>query len=87
VERHQLWGGGWASTTPADNPLFRAFAAVVETALDAYFTLSTPMTGDAMIDVVTHHAMIADAIERQDRDAAASAMISVIDDGFSRIRV
>lgn len=75
-----------AVAAASGNPLFRAFAAVVETALDAYFTLSTPMTDDAMVEVVTHHAKIADAIERQDRDAAARAMAAVIDDGLGRIR-
>jgi DNA-binding FadR family transcriptional regulator len=75
-----------AVAAASGNPLFRAFAAVVETALDAYFTLSTPMTGEEMVDVVAHHVRVADAIERQDRDAAARAMVEVIDDGLGRIR-
>jgi DNA-binding FadR family transcriptional regulator len=76
-----------AVAAASGNPLFRAFAAVVETALDAYFSLSTPMTGDAMVEVVAHHARIAAAIEQRDGDAAARAMVAVIDDGFGRIRV
>ena len=75
-----------AIAAASGNPLFRAFAAVVETALDAYFTLSTPVTGDAMVDIVAHHARIADAIEQRDAHAAARAMVAVIDDGLSRVR-
>lgn len=75
-----------AIAAASGNPLFRAFAAVVETALDAYFTLSTPMTGDAIVDTVALHTRIADAIVQQDRDAASRAMSAVIDDGFRRIR-
>ena len=75
-----------AVAAASGNPLFRAFAAVVETALDAYFTLSTPMTGDAMVEIVAHHTRIADAIQRKNPDAAARAMVAVIDDGLARVR-
>ena len=75
-----------AVAAASGNPLFRAFATVVETALDAYFTLSTPMTGAAMVEIVAHHAKVADAIERRDADGAASAMLAVIDDGLGRVR-
>lgn len=75
-----------AVATASGNPLFRSFAAVVETALDAYFTLSTPMTTAAMVDIVGHHTRIGDAIERRDSNAAADAMLAVIEDGLDRVR-
>ena len=75
-----------AVASASGNPLFRSFAAVVETALDAYFTLSTPITIDAMVDIVGKHTRIGDAIELRDPVAAAAAMLAVIDDGLSRVR-
>ena len=38
--------------TASGNPLFRSFASVVETALGAYFALSTPMESAAMAVIV-----------------------------------
>jgi len=75
-----------AIAAASGNPLFRAFAAVVATALDAYFSLSTPVTGAAMVDIVARHTRIADAIEQRKPESAARAMMAVIDDGISRAR-
>jgi DNA-binding FadR family transcriptional regulator len=75
-----------AIAAASGNPLFRAFATVVETALEAYFTLSTPVTPDAMVDIVAHHGRVADAIEQRDAEAAARGMSVVIDDGLGRVR-
>jgi DNA-binding FadR family transcriptional regulator len=75
-----------AVASASGNPLLRSFAAVVETALDAYFTLSTPITLDAMVEIVSRHTRIGDAIEQRDPIAAADAMLAVIDDGLKRVR-
>jgi len=67
-----------AIAAASGNPLFRAFTGVVETALGAYFTLSTPRESSAMHATTRRHADIADAIEAQDGEAAARAMHVVI---------
>jgi DNA-binding FadR family transcriptional regulator len=67
--------------------MFRSFASVVEAALGAYFTLSTPMQSDEMHKIVAQHASIADAIEKRETETAAAAMLVVIDEGRNRVAV
>lgn len=71
--------------TASGNPLFRSFASVIETALGAYFTLSTPIGGTAMAAIVARHAEIVDAIEAKDPDEAARRMLAVINQGVERV--
>lgn len=73
-----------AVSAASANPLFRSFAGVVETVLEASFSLSSPDRAEVAA-TVARHAAIADAIEAGDGSAAAQAMLSVIDEGLSRI--
>jgi DNA-binding FadR family transcriptional regulator len=73
-----------AVSSASGNPLFRSFAGVVETALAASFTLSTPVDEAAAAENVARHRAIADAIEAGEADAAATAMLTVIDEGLAR---
>ena len=74
-----------AVATASGNPLFRSFATVVETALGAFFSLSTPIEDSAKAAIVARHAEIADAIEAGDPEAAARKMLAVIDQGVERV--
>lgn len=68
------------------NPLLRSMASVIEAALAAPFSLSSPI--DDATDhehTVNAHAAIVDAIEARDEQAAAAAMLKVIDIGVRRI--
>jgi DNA-binding FadR family transcriptional regulator len=67
------------------NPLFRSFAGVVETALEASLSTTAPLASGAMAVTVARHAAIADAIEAGDPEAAASAMRAVIQEGADRL--
>jgi DNA-binding FadR family transcriptional regulator len=68
------------------NPLMRSLAGVIETALIASFSLSSP-TGapDLQAGAVEAHKAIVDAIEIQDAKGAEIAMLAVIDVGHERI--
>ena len=74
-----------AVAAASGNPLFRAFTGVVETALGAYFTLSTPRESGAMRAIAERHAAIADAIEAGDGEAAARAMHVVIEEAVDHL--
>jgi DNA-binding FadR family transcriptional regulator len=74
-----------AVAVASGNPLFRSLASVIETALSAYFALSTPNDSTIMDASVQRHNLIADAIERRDGDAAAQAMLAVIAEGLVRV--
>lgn len=74
-----------AVSAASGNPLFRAFAGVVETALAASFTISSPADPQSAADNVARHRAIADAIEAGDADAARQAMLTVIDEGLARV--
>lgn len=74
-----------AVATASGNPLFRSFASVVETALGAYFSLSTPIEPAGLTAIVARHAEIVDAIEAGDAEAAAGKMLAVIDQGAARV--
>jgi len=74
-----------AVSAASGNPLFRSFAGVVETALAASFSLSSPADRQAATANVARHQAIADAIEAGDATAAANAMRTVIDEGLARV--
>ena len=68
------------------NPLMRSMASVIETALVASFAHSSPV--DDPVDheaTVNGHAAIVDAIESGQEQAAAEAILKVIDIGVNRI--
>jgi len=67
------------------NPLMRSMAAVIEAALLASFSLSSPLEVRERQDEVTDaHERIVDAIVAHDAAAAAAAMLKVIDLGNER---
>src|SRR3546814_15377321 len=64
----------------------RSMSAVVETALVASFTLSSPFREEHEHEVsVRGHERIVDAIEARDGPAAAAAMRAIIGHGVGRI--
>ena len=68
------------------NPLMRSVASVIEAALVASFSYSSPVDDAENQDVtVQSHAAIVNAIEARDAHAAADAMLKVIDVGVRRI--
>jgi DNA-binding FadR family transcriptional regulator len=68
------------------NPLLRSMASVIEAALAAPFSHSSPIDDANDHEVtVNSHAAIVDAIESRDEKAAAAAMLKVIDIGVRRI--
>jgi DNA-binding FadR family transcriptional regulator len=68
------------------NPLMRSMASVIEAALVASFSYSSPVDDAENQDVaVQSHAAIVNAIEARDAQAAADAMLEVIDVGVRRI--
>lgn len=71
--------------TASGNPMMRSLAAVIEVALLASFSLTSPIDSpDLQAQVVAAHAAIVDAIEARDAAAAAAAMRAVIQSGFDR---
>ncbi|WP_040849575.1 FadR/GntR family transcriptional regulator, partial [Nitrospirillum viridazoti] len=75
-----------AVSAASGNPMMRSLAAVIEAALLASFSLSSPVDETVLQqEVVDSHAAIADAIEAGDSAAAAHAMLAVIDSGFGRL--
>lgn len=68
------------------NPLMRSLAGVIETALIASFSLSSPLDTPAdHKSSVDCHEKIVDAIEAGDAAGAERAMLEVIDVGHERI--
>ncbi len=68
------------------NPLMRSFAAVIEAALLAEFSLNTAMYDPAEHKrTVKAHEAIVDAIEARDAEGAERAMHAVINAGVIRI--
>lgn len=68
------------------NPLMRSMASVIEAALVASFSHSSPVDDPSDHEVtVNAHAAIVDAIEARETQAAAEAMLKVIDIGVRRI--
>ena len=72
--------------TASGNPLIRSIASVIETALVASFTYSSPADdpGDHAASVAGHSAVV-DAIEAGDATSAARSILAVIDSGARRI--
>lgn len=69
------------------NVLMRSLSAVIETALMASFSMSSPVNEvEEHHASVNGHARIVDAIEAGDADAAAAAMRAIIGHGVSRIQ-
>jgi DNA-binding FadR family transcriptional regulator len=70
------------------NPLIRSMASVIETALVASFAHSSPVDDPEDHEAtVNGHAAIVEAIEAGEAQAAAEAILKVIDIGVSRIDV
>jgi len=68
------------------NPLMRSVAGVIEAALVASFSQSSPVDDASDHEhTVNTHAAIVDAIEARDEQAAATAMLQAIDIGYRRI--
>ena len=68
------------------NPLIRSIASVIETALVASFTFSSPADHpDDHAACVAGHAAVVDAIEAGDGPRAARNILAVIDSGAERI--
>jgi DNA-binding FadR family transcriptional regulator len=74
-----------AVSAASGNPMFRAFSGVVEAALAASFTISSPPDPESAANNVARHRAIADAIEAGDAEAARHAMLTVIDEGLARV--
>lgn len=69
------------------NPLMRSVAALIETALVAAFSLSSPVDrAELHAHTVEAHEAIVDAIEARDAQAAAEAMLGVIAAGYERVQ-
>jgi DNA-binding FadR family transcriptional regulator len=67
------------------NPFMASISALVELALTAVFTISSPMQDDqAMLKTVRSHGRIARAIEMRNAEEAREAMKVVIAEGFGR---
>ena len=68
------------------NPLVRSIASVIETALVASFTYSSPVDDPAdHAASVSGHSAVVDAIEAGDEARAAQRILAVIDTGVRRI--
>jgi DNA-binding FadR family transcriptional regulator len=68
------------------NPVMRSAASVIEAALVASFSHSSPVDdADVHERTVNAHAAIVDAIESRDEQAASRSMLQVIDIGVQRI--
>jgi DNA-binding FadR family transcriptional regulator len=68
------------------NPLIRSVAGVIEAALVASFSQSSPVDDSSDHEnTVNTHAAIVDAIEARNEQAAATAMLDAIDIGYRRI--
>lgn len=67
------------------NPFMASISALVELALTAVFTISSPVQDDAaMAATVKAHGRIAEAIKAGDAEEARLAMKAVISEGFAR---
>jgi DNA-binding FadR family transcriptional regulator len=68
------------------NPLIRSVGGVIEAALVASFSQSSPVDdANDHEHTVNTHAAIVDAIEARDEQAAATSMLQAIDMGYRRI--
>lgn len=68
----------------AGNPFFHSITTLIEVALVAMLTISSPVESSRRLkNSVVKHRGIADAIERKDAEAARLAMAAVIEEGIS----
>jgi DNA-binding FadR family transcriptional regulator len=68
------------------NSLMRSLAGVIEAALIASFTLSSPTeSNEVQEENVRMHEAIVDAIDRGDPVSASNAMLAVIEAGVARV--
>jgi DNA-binding FadR family transcriptional regulator len=75
-----------AIAAASGNPLMRSVAGVIEAALVASFTQSSPVDDASDHEhTLNIHSSIVDAIEARDEQAAATAMLEAIDIGHRRI--
>ena len=74
--------------TAAANPFLRSISTLIEVALVAALTSSSP-ADDAirLARVVSDHRAIADAIARRDADAARAAMRVVVEEGVAQTKL
>jgi DNA-binding FadR family transcriptional regulator len=76
-----------AVSTAAGNPFFRSIATLIEVALVALLTISSPAEDRARLtQSVADHRAIADAIARRDPEEARTAMRAVIQIGLDMAR-
>jgi len=69
----------------AANPFMASISTLVEVALTAVFTISSPVSNKAKLaETAAAHGAIADAIRTRNPQAARDAMRAVITDGFAR---
>ena len=69
----------------ADNPFFRSISTLIEVALVAMLTISSPVeNGRRLAGSVALHRRIVTAIESKDGAAARSAMRAVVQQGIDR---
>lgn len=69
----------------ANNPFMASISTLVEVALTAVFTISSPVHNKTKLaETAAAHRAIADAIAGGDAGAARDAMRAVISDGFAR---
>ncbi|UJW84095.1 FadR/GntR family transcriptional regulator [Devosia sp. SL43] len=69
----------------ADNPFMASISTLVEVALTAVFTISSPVNdGTKLAETAAAHGAIARAIHDRDPAKARDAMRAVISDGFAR---
>ncbi|WEK04416.1 MAG: FadR/GntR family transcriptional regulator [Candidatus Devosia phytovorans] len=69
----------------ASNPFMASISALVEVALTAVFTISSPVANKAKLEeTAANHGAIAEAIRAQNVEAARDTMRAVISDGFAR---
>ena len=72
----------------AGNPFFHSIATLIEVALVAMLTVSSPVESRRRLaESVAQHTAIADAIERGDADAARAAMRGVVQTGINNTRI
>lgn len=77
-----------ALCTASGNPLIRSIASVIETALMASFTYSSPVDDPADHEVsINGHAAIVDAIAAGDAQRASEGIRNVIDTAVDRISI
>ena len=69
----------------SNNPFMASISTLVEVALTAVFTISSPVSNKAKLaETAAAHGAIAEAIRGRDPVAAREAMRAVISDGFAR---